>query len=90
MLFPWKSRNTKTKSEVSNEYQIRSCKLLDNYLGQDLLENELTLISTTKGCTTVEDRVTETKSKAVVGGFDPYPAISLTPASTDRTYLKMN
>ena len=78
LLFPWKSRNTKTKSEVSNEYQIRWCKLLNTYLRQDLLENELTLISTTKECATVEDRVTETNSKAAVRGFDSYLAISLT------------
>ena len=78
LLFPWKSRNTKTKSEVSNDYQIRWCKLLDNYMRQDLLENELALVSRTKECTTVEDRVTETKSKAAVREFDPYPAISLT------------
>ena len=75
LLFPWKSRNTKTKSEVSNEYQILLCKLLNTYLRQDLFENELTLISTTKECATVEDRVTETKSKAAVRGFDSYLAI---------------
>ena len=78
LLFPWKSRNTKAKSEVSNEYQIRLYKLLDNYLRQHLLENELALVSTTKECTTVEDRFTETKSKAAVRGFDSYLAISLT------------
>ena len=69
LLFPWKSRNTKTKSEVSNEYQIRWCKLLDNYLRQDLLENELALVPTTEECTTVEDRVTETNYKAAVRGL---------------------
>ena len=57
------------KSEVSNEYQIRWCKLLDNYLRQDLLENELPFVSTTKECATVEDRVTETNSKAAVRGL---------------------
>ena len=45
------------------------CKLLDNYLRQDLLENELAFVSTTKECTTVEDRVTETNSKATVRGL---------------------
>ena len=59
----------KTKSEVSNEYQIRLYKLLDNYLRQDLLENELALVPTTEECTTVEDRVTETNSKAAVRGI---------------------
>ena len=42
------------------------CKLLDNYLRQDL---ELAFVSTTKECTTVEDRVTETNSKATVRGL---------------------
>ena len=69
LLFPWKSRNAKTKSEVSNEYKIRWCKLLDNYLRQDLLENEQALVPTTKECTTVENRVTETNSKAAVRGL---------------------
>ena len=69
LLFPWKSRNTKAKSEVSNEYQILLCKLLDNYLRQNLLENELALVSTTKECTTVGDRVTETNYKAAVRGL---------------------
>ena len=50
------------------EYQIRLCKLLDNYLRQDRLENELALVSTTKECT-VEDRVMETNSKAAVRGL---------------------
>ena len=62
---------------MSNEYQILLCKLLDNYLRQHLLENELALVSTMKECTTVEDRVTETKSKAEVR-IDSYLAISLT------------
>ena len=66
LLFPWKSRNTKAKSEVSNEYQIRLCKFLNTYLCQDSLKNELALVSTTKECTTVEDRVAETNSKAPV------------------------
>ena len=48
------------------------------YLCQDPLENELELVSTTKECATVEDRVTETNSKAAVRGFDSYLAISLT------------
>ena len=61
---------------MSNEYQILLCKLLDNHLRQHLLENELALVSTTKECTTVEDRVTETNSKAAVR--DSYLAISLT------------
>ena len=46
--------------------KIKWCKLLDTYLRQDLLENELALVSTTKECATVEDRVTETNSKAPV------------------------
>ena len=54
---------------MSNEYQIRLCKLLDNYLCQNLLENELALVSTTKECTTVGDRVTETNYKAAVRGL---------------------
>ena len=79
LLNPWKSKITKTKSEVSNEYQICRCKLLDNYLRQDLPENEPAIISTTKDCTTVEDRVTETNSKAAVKGLIlTTPAISLT------------
>ena len=69
LLIPWKSKVTKTQSEVSNEYQIRWCKLFDNYLRQDLLENEPTIISTTKECTTVEGRVTKTNPKAAVSGF---------------------
>ena len=69
LLIPWKSKVTKTKSEVSNEYQIRRCKLLDNYLRQDLLENEPAIVSTTKECTTVDDRVTERNSKAAVRGL---------------------
>ena len=60
------------------EYQIRLCKLLDNYLRQDLFENELALVSTTKECTTVEDRVTETKSKAAVRGLVLFILRSLT------------
>ena len=58
--------------------KIKWCKLLGTYLRQDLLEHELVLVSTTKECATVEDRVTETKSKAAVRGFDFYLAISLT------------
>ena len=54
--------------------KIKWCKL-DTYLRQDLLENELALVSTTKECATVEDRVTETNSKAAVRGFDSYLAI---------------
>ena len=45
---------------------IRWCKLLDNYLRQDLLENEPVIASTTKERNTVEDRVTETNFKAAV------------------------
>ena len=48
------------------EYQIRRCKLPDNYLHQDLPENEPAIISTAKECTAVEDRVTERNSKAAV------------------------
>ena len=69
LLIPWKSKVTKTQSEVSTEYQIWRCELLDNYLRQDLLENQPAIISTTKECTTVEGRVTETNSKAAVSGF---------------------
>ena len=69
LLIPWKSKDTKTQSEVSNEYQIRWCKLLDNYLHQDLLENEPEIVLTTKKCTAVEDPVTETNSKAAVRGL---------------------
>ena len=49
--------------------KIKWCKLLDTYLCQDLLENELALVPTTEECTTVEDRVTETNSKAAVRGI---------------------
>ena len=69
LLISWKFKSTKTQSEVSNEYQIRWRKHLDNYLRQDLLENEPPVISTTKKCTTVEERVTETNSKAAVSGL---------------------
>ena len=69
LLISWKSKSTKTQSEVSNEYQIRWPKHLDNYLRQDLLENEPAVISTTKKCTTVQERVTETNSKAAVSGL---------------------
>ena len=37
-LISWKYKSTRTQSEVSIEYQIQWCKLLDNYLRQDLLE----------------------------------------------------
>ena len=67
LLIPWKSKITKTQSEVSKE--IWRYKLLDNYLCQDLPENEPAIISRTKECTTVEDRVTETNSKAAVRGL---------------------
>ena len=96
ILFPWKSRNTKTKSEVStgNEYQIRLCKLLDNYLRQNLLENEIALVSTTKECTTVGDRVTETNFKATVRGLVLFILPSLWHTSSlrsaTRTCLKFN
>ena len=69
LLIPWKYKSTKTQSEVSNEYQIWRCKLLDNYLHQDLPENEPAIILTTKKCTAVEDRVTGTNSKAAVRGL---------------------
>ena len=82
LLIPWKSKVTKTKSEVSNEYQIRQCKLLDNYLRQDLLENEPATVSTTKECTTVDDRVTERNSKAAVGGL-----ILILPALSSNAHL---
>ena len=65
LLIPWKSKVTKTQSEVSNAHPIRRCKLLDNYLRQDLPENE----PATKECTTMEVPVTETNSKAAVRGL---------------------
>ena len=65
LLIPWKSKVTKTQSEVSNAHPIRRCKLLDNYLRQDLPENE----PATKECTTMEVPVTETDSKAAVRGL---------------------
>ena len=49
--------------------QFRWCKILDNYLRQDPLENEPAIFSTTKECTTVEGRVTEVNSKAAVRGL---------------------
>ena len=78
LLIPWKSKVTKTQSEVSNDYQFRWCKLPDNYLHQDLPENEPTITSTTKVCTTVEGRVTKTNSKATVRGLKSYYPASLT------------
>ena len=76
-LIRWKSKVTKTQTEVSNEYQIRWYNLLDNYLHQDLPENDPTIISTTKKCTTVEDPVAETNSKAAVRGLFLLTSISL-------------
>ena len=61
---PWKFKVTETKTEVSNEHCANF--LTINYV-QDLPKNELSIISTTK-CTSVEDRVMETNSKAVVRG----------------------
>ena len=69
LLIPWKSKITKTQTEVSHAYQIRWCKLPDNYLHQDQPENEPATISTTNECTTVEGRVTGTNPKAAVSGF---------------------
>ena len=46
-----------------------SANSLDNYLCQDLLETEPTIVSTTKECTAVEDRITETNPKASVRGL---------------------
>ena len=90
-LILWKSKSTKTQSEVSNAYQIRWCKLLDNYLSQDLPENEPTTISTTKMCTTrwrtqlrrqilKQRRGPSYGDKFQCGGerIDSYPPISLT------------
>ena len=90
LLIPWKSKLTKTQSEVRNAYQIRWCKLLDNYLHQDLPENEPAAVSTTKKCTTVEDRVTETSSKAAVRGFILAILPSLWLTSAPRNCLKLN
>ena len=90
LLIPWKSKVTKTQSEVSNEYQFRWCKLLDNYLHQDLPENEPTITSTTKECTKVEGRVTKTNSKATVRGLKSYYPASLWHTSAPRNCLKLN
>ena len=78
---PWKFKVTEVKTEVSidNEH-------CPNFLTidcvQDLPINELSIVSTTKECTSVEDRVMETNSKAAVRGLLililPGPAISLT------------
>ena len=48
-----------------------SANLLDNYLRQDLLETEPTIVSTTKECTAVENPVTETNFKAAVRKLIP-------------------
>ena len=45
--------------------------LLDNHLRQDLLEIELAFVSTTKECIFMDDRVTETNSKAAVRELIP-------------------
>ena len=48
---------------MSNEHQIRSCKLLDN---QELPENELAIVSATREHTSVVDQDMETNSKLAV------------------------
>ena len=67
---PWKFKIMETKSEVSYEHQI----ILGNFLTikciQELPEHELVaIVSATKECTSVEDRVMESNSKAAVRGL---------------------
>ena len=57
------------------------CAYLTIYCIQDLPKHELSIVSTTKECIPVEDRVMETNFKAAVRGLIlilPGPAISLT------------
>ena len=61
LLIPWKFKNRETKSEVSNEYQIRWYKPF-NYV-QVLPENELRIVLAK---TSVEDEVMATNPKAAV------------------------
>ena len=60
------------KSKVSNEHQLRLCKLLDIHCTQEPPENdlnELVIVSATMECTSEEDRdTTDKNSKAPVRG----------------------
>ena len=78
LLMPWKFKVRETNSEVSNEH---CANFLTTNCVQDLPINELSIVSTKKERTSVEDRDVETNSKAVVRGLiliAPGPAISLT------------
>ena len=80
LLMPWKFKVRETNTEVSNEHYA-NFKFLTINCVQDLPTNELPIVSTKKERTSVEDRVVETNSKAVVRGLiriAPGPAISLT------------
>ena len=77
---PWKFKVTESNTEVSNESEHCANFLTINCV-QDPTKNELSIVSTTKECTSVEDRVVETNSKAVVRGIiliAPGPPFSLT------------
>ena len=65
LLMPWKFKVTETNTEVSNKY-CANFKFLTINCVQNLPTNELSIVSTKKECTSVEDRVVETNSKAVV------------------------
>ena len=71
LLMPWKFKVTETNTEVRNEH---CANFLTINCVQDLPTNELSIISTKKECTSVEDRVVETNSKAVVRRINSYPA----------------
>ena len=64
---PWKFKVTESNTEVSNESEHCANFVTINCV-QDPTKNELSIVSTTE-CTSVEDRVVETNSKAVVRGI---------------------
>ena len=70
---PWKFKVRETNTEVSNEHYA-NFKFLTINCVQDLPTNELSIVSTKKECTSVEDRVVETNSKAVVRKINSYTA----------------
>ena len=77
---PWKFKVTETNTEVSNKY-CANFKFLTINCVQNLPTNELSIVSTKKECTSVEDRVVETNYNAVVRGLiriPSGPAMSLT------------
>ena len=66
-----KVKETKSKVPVSNDINLDCANLLTINCVQELPvpENELAIVSATKECTSVEDRVMETNSKAAVSGL---------------------